>query len=968
MRLGKAIWTAALAALLVGGSLWAHEPTHDEEVNELLDQLRVLHPGVVDPPPEPPPPDPPPPLPPPSSGVPAAIAAMLPGSWLHYGAPWKEAEPAEDPCVGTRFGSILAAWNGWARDGLRYVYVAASGGHGDGCDNGVYRYDIQTGRAENVVPHVALNNFSISGQPFVADGDGVQILPRSSHTGIGSYLDGDWLYLITGSVYGNGKKDGQVWRYHVTEQRWERLPDRRKEDGSVKGNLYALLLHTPDGDVFMGSWSICDVDLVAGRYDRPECRRDFSFDTSSSVAWDPARQGIWHVDKRDKDVGRKVRFLRRLDGIWQVDDSLSGAIPEDVRVGLTSLPGICVVPDQGILVWSKSALLYQWDGATWTTLTPPGGPPLYEKRRVASKWSWDPESQTCIGGSTVAEGLWIYKPTSAAQPEPPTPDPGPDPIPPPGPEPTEGLDIEAKWAIDPTSIASIGGVEVAVAPWTPAPVDQRIERLPGAPDYDALCPGPWEERHYRTNEDLAGTRYNTGGSKSLSNVRVYLHPLKNAAGDVVAYTSGMRIRSDCFEIIGVPDEGRKPQMISNIDLDIGGVGLIVRGLIMAQLPGSRECIVARAKSVTKTQPAFVVVHDSQFYACYSHVHFWGVSPGYTPIYIEMIGNVSAYAGSHVIYVEGSVGRFVYKSNVCFAPGWGHCIKVLSYSALIEGNVFSNAGLDGQTIVSPDGKTKSGGMHPLDMYGCTVTVVRGNTFVYKTTNNVRNIIAFRGRKIWGNCFKGRRLSEDSAEVLRVTEPAYFDPVFWADVAAARPLFDEGYEAAEASPMLFTHLVENNRFIVLLAWRPDSGGEIENVTQAQLSSLRPVDKKDIRLAAKAEAEDILAVCGNARDQAHLDCFLASASDVLLYAYNHVTPTSASNMWQTGKVPSALPIRAPGDWAERYAVWWGEQEGWACDAEGVACAPWDAPLPRVPVEDWGHDPVKQNSPPRVIVKEDS
>ena len=62
--------------------------------------------------------------------------------------------------------------------------------------------------------------------------------------------------------------------------------------------------------------------------------------------------------------------------------------------------------------------------------------------------------------------------------------------------------------------------------------------------------------------------------------------------------------------------------------------------------------------------------------------------------------------------------------------------------------------------------------------------------------------------------------------------------------------------------------------------------------------------------------------------------------------------------------VPIPAPEGWAERYAVYWGAQEGWACDAEGVSCTPWDPPVPRVPVEDWGHDPVRQASPPRVIV----
>ena len=47
------------------------------------------------------------------TGVPAAIAAMAPGSWLHYGAPWEEAAPEVWPCS-KRFKNILSAWNGWA--------------------------------------------------------------------------------------------------------------------------------------------------------------------------------------------------------------------------------------------------------------------------------------------------------------------------------------------------------------------------------------------------------------------------------------------------------------------------------------------------------------------------------------------------------------------------------------------------------------------------------------------------------------------------------------------------------------------------------------------------------------------------------------------------------------------------------------------------------------------------------------
>ena len=258
------------------------------------------------------------------------------------------------------------------------------------------------------------------------------------------------------------------------ERYWERLPDR------THGGVVPFVVNTPNGAVFMSRQGPCAADLVAGTYD---CQSSFYFSSGAGVAWDPARHGIWHVDWR-LEVSN-VRFLRRVDGVWQIDDSLSGPIPEDIRAGLGSLPGICVVPGEGILVWSSSADLYGWDGSEWTTISAPGGPPA-GGRSVASKWSWDDESGTCIGGGTTSDGLWIYKlaagpapvpgpapdpdpgPTPVPDPDPapdPVPDPEPDPVPPPPePDPVEGLDIEAKWGIDRDNLPSIGGLQLAVAP------------------------------------------------------------------------------------------------------------------------------------------------------------------------------------------------------------------------------------------------------------------------------------------------------------------------------------------------------------------------------------------------------------------------------------------------------------------------------------------------------------------------
>lgn len=890
---------------------------------------------------------------PPSANVPAAIAAMPEGTWLNYGRPWDNAAPDVIPC-GKRFGTILSAWNGWARNGLRYIYVAASGGHGDGCDNGVYRYDIQTGRPELYVPHVALNaGFDDdSNKPFVANDNGVQILPRSSHTYQGQYLDGEWLYLITGSVYQRGNGDGQVWRFHTVEKRWERLPDRRLMNGKILGTVAPLALNTPDGTVFIGGRNICDAELVSGTYD---CQNDLIFSVRSSVAWDPIRQGVWHLEPRIP----WARFLRRVDGVWQIDESLSGAIPEDVGADLSSHPGLCIVPDGRVLVWANSSNLHQWDGASWTTITPASGPPHNKKRRVNSKWSWDDEARACIGGSATKEGLWIYKPESYQ---------GADPAKPAEqtsePEPARKPAAEAgvsKWHIDRDNLPSVGGVPVSVAAWQAAPWDQTIERLAGAPDYDAICNGQWAELHYRTNADLAGSRQETEnlGRNGVQNVRVYLHPLLNAEGTVVPYTEGIRGRAQCLEVIGVPLDGQKPQLKANIGVDTAR-GLIVRGVYIAQ--NGNECVAGKGPRVDdRTQLDFVVIHDSEFYGCGGHTHFFGAGAlrHHPQTYVEMIGNVSGYARSHTFYIERSVGRMVYKSNVCFAPGWGHCFKNLAHSSLIEGNVFSNAGLRGEVVSRENsalGRPHRGGMHPLDLYGCTETEVRNNTIIFRTTNSIRNIIAYRARGAWGGCHKGRRLDAVHWEYLPPTSPAYHEPAFWQEVAAAKPLFDEGPEAARASKMLFTHQAEGNRFIVIPAFKGRT-----NVTMATLKSLRPVVKNKLALALKAEATAVFESCAG-----DAVCYYDKASDGLKYAYDHLPDSWRREMVVRGETPAKIPIPVPEGWAERYAVYWGAQDAWMCDPDGSNCAPWDAPVPRMPVENLGWDDVRQEHPPRVILGE--
>ena len=144
-----------------------------DQVERIQGDLQAILDGEpVEPPIDPPviPPIEPPIEPPPSAGVPPAFVALEPGHGMEYGAPWDDVAPNPLLC-GKSFKKILNSWNGWARDGLTAIYVAASGGHKDGCDNSVYRYDIQTGTPELIEPHVELNADLETSRPSVAEVD-----------------------------------------------------------------------------------------------------------------------------------------------------------------------------------------------------------------------------------------------------------------------------------------------------------------------------------------------------------------------------------------------------------------------------------------------------------------------------------------------------------------------------------------------------------------------------------------------------------------------------------------------------------------------------------------------------------------------------------------------------------------------------------------------------------------------------
>ncbi len=969
----------------------------------------------------------------------AEIDAMPAGSWLHYGRPWRDIDPGRENNCGPDFGTVLGAWNGVLWDG-RYVWSWAAGGHGDGCFNGIIRYDLQSGTPEMVVPHLPLNVplcrpfVRASGEencyfePYVSDlpypggmGEliaawhGAFLRPRASHLYNNMVRFGDWIYLLVGAKYGSGKGDVQVWRFNASADdiasTIERLPDRfdpdagpdrdgdGQPDGKRIGGMAVNWIKRPGKPPLLISGStFCQPDLVAGQYN---CTRQkgVHFSTSATMAWDEGRQGVWGIDANKNSL----MFMREVDGQWAFDEILSVTDAAVINKRTPGSAGLCLVPTEtgaNPVIWGQSAELLRWDGQRLQVIDTPGGPGK-GRRRVFNKWTWNEDLGACLGTWTVDEGFWVYKPDFAAgiapvpapalprepdaSPKPRlTAEPGPPPAPglPPAPvfkappnrspsaapakaktpkpraEPTavQGINLKDQWWTNPADYPVFAGHRVAPAPWQPAAWDKPIERQPEAPDYDALCPGPWEELHYRSDEDLAKSAQQMRGivGGGTPNVRVYLHPRVDASGQVVAYTNGVKFDEvQCSEIVGVPIRGEKPQMLGGVKAT--GVGFIVRGLMF-----KGESVRWKGSRATNTYPAFVVLHDLDIYAT---GHLMGDSPPKAPpTYLEFRGNVIGNnIGWHVIYLERSIGQLVALSNVFYGSGRGkHAFKNLAHQSRIEGNVFSNVGIDGQVLAVDSKGRPIVGLMPLDLYLCTETVFRNNTILFRTSESVRSFMAYRGRRAWGNCDKGRRLENGRWEIWPPEDPGYKDPAKWAEIAAAVTAFERGYEAAKAEPWLFTHKVEDNYFIAFNALERN-GAPIDDTRAAQVVSLKPVADNPIRAKLVEEARSLAQDCAKAADRT--DCVRSGMSPGLRYAYDHVSPAHRHAIVATGKLPRGVPIPAPEEWVERSGIFWGVNHFITCSADGSDCQKTGPRPVAAPPYQW--DPVAAASPPRLIME---
>ncbi|GAB4226894.1 MAG: hypothetical protein Tsb0032_33330 [Kiloniellaceae bacterium] len=381
---------------------------------------------------------------------------MPAGSWGQFGEPWSVIDPGREANCGREFTKVLGAWNGVLWDG-RYVWQWAGGGHGDGCNNGLMRYDLATGRPEWVVPHMALNvplcriyvdgngrrdcfnEPYVSARPWPAGMDltkeeklakgpviddvfaieekfGAFLRPRSSHMYNNMVRIGDWVYLIVGDIWGSGKTDFQVWRYNAAVQdiaaSIERVADNYdpraaggRGDVIVGGRGNANWVEPPGRMPFAltGSGRCTPIDLEKGRW-HCESYPGMTTNGTRAALWDATRNGVWLLRPRV----RQLAFYAE-NGLGQLieNPSLSVTSPE-----LSDAGGLCLVPtDAGAdpVMLQSDGDLVRWNGTELDIVSLPGAPKT-ESRRTYNKWIWDNAVGACLGTFTTNEAIWIYKP------------------------------------------------------------------------------------------------------------------------------------------------------------------------------------------------------------------------------------------------------------------------------------------------------------------------------------------------------------------------------------------------------------------------------------------------------------------------------------------------------------------------------------------------------------------------------
>lgn len=974
-----------------------------------------------------------------NSSIPV-IEDLQANTWYEHGRPWRDIDPGREVNCGVDFAKVLGAWNGGVWDGDHF-WNWAGGGHGDGCFNGLIRYNIEEGKAETIVPHEALNVPWCRGpftkangevdcyfEPYVSDvslsdNDNIKkatriiqsdppretiLRPRSSHMYNNMTMNGDWIYLVIGHVYVSTKIDNQVWRVNaaaydkaraagasVAEAQAaaaatiERLPDRTDSQGEIIGGFNVNWVK-PDGeDPFMAGGSmVCEVDIEEGEYDCE--RQNYFLSGSATTVWDEERGGFWAVDSNLD----RILFIRENGNRWEIDNSLSRF--NEPRLGKNlGQAGICLVPtDKGTnpVMWGNHSQLLRWDGTSLSVIDVPGGPGHADRRKVYNKWSWNEDEGVCMGTASVDEGMWVFKPdftdtsiylaegeslsganTDSSDSEPDTePVPTPEPVeePEPTPAPTDPVDpvsterinvFESEGYFQPGAYPTVAGITISPREWDPAAWDERIERQPEAPDYNRVCPGSWREMHVREDADMEGLYWELRSiaRSGVENMRVYVHPLRDTDGRVVAYEGTERANSfrmndfHCAEVIGVENNGEKPQLNGSVSYS-GGGGLIVRGIAFA----TGEGVGWTGSRATNIYPEFIVIHDSHMS---ERGQLMGDSPTHAPYtYLEFRGNVIGNNTDwHLIYLERSIGNLVALSNVFYGSGnSGHSFKNLAHESRLEGNVFSNVDIDGQPLAYDKNDREVTGLMPLDLYACTNTIVRDNTVVFRTSGNVRSFAAYRARRAWGGCDKGERNGDGVWDIWPPESREYDDPKIWAEIAEAAESFEDGYEEAKKEPWLFTHLNEGNRYIVFNKATRGNGEVLNDTDLASIRSLRPVADNTVKAEIDAEARALSKECELLSNPT--TCFENKMSPALQYAYEHLDESWQRAMVKIGSTPRGVPIKAPDEWIERAGLYVGENEFITCNAEGTSCNRNTERFVDSAPREW--DEVEVASPPRV------
>lgn len=919
----------------------------------------------------------------PEPGLNIAVVADLPaGEWVEFGLPWSSLETTgalernRDNC-NRQLDAILGAWNGLAWDGP-YLWNFAGGGHGDGCFNGVVRYDMEAGTPEVALPHAPLNmpllwtyQFDGSGNPtdgwnepyvtttpwpacagldpncdlpkadrlangptfpadefLIQEGIGTEtygplLRPRSSHYYNNLLRDGDWLYLLVGQTYGGTKNDAQVWRYNTTTQAVERLPNRHDGNDQI-GNYNANVVKHPDGRILMFSGArVCEADFAAGSYDCSN--HSINVTNAATLAWDEGRGGFWAIDTQ---LDRLV-FLQEIGTTWTSTTVVNDPILKKSVIGSA---GLCLVPtDTGVnpVIWGDDARLLRWDGTALTEVTGQVGQPATAPGTVLNKWTWNEDLGVCLLAQSWDEGIHAWRPDFSNWQEAGGGDPDPDP----DPEPQPG-----DWT-------TFAGHVAQPAPFTPAAFDQPIEVQPEAPDYAAACPGPWTDLHYTTNAQVAGSAAQTRGLGG--NVRIYLY------GSETPYTGKLELdKVQCGEVIGVEQNGHRPALQGDVAFTKTGAGFIVRGIdFLGDGAPAWACY-----QPTASCPVFVVLHDNRM----GGAGLMGDSdPTLPKTYLELRGNFfGPNLDWHGLYLERSIGKLIALQNVFHASGnAGHALKNLANYSRIEGNVFSNVGLDGQ-MLQRNGKNVVG-LFALDHYACTDSIIRGNTFILRTSGNVPTMLTYRGRNAWGNCDKGARQADGSRPLFPPESAEYLDEDRWAEIATAAEDFALGYEVARVNPELFTHLVEGNTFVVI------EGKPGTTPAAITIHSMRPIADNTVEQNLNDQMAALITLC-NATVPPYDDCWFANASPEVRYVHDHIQENRRAVM-RTGnangrvEVPNSLPIRAPQNWVERTGVYYSPGRTIWCDAAGTTCADVaDLPFDISPAP-W--DAVEVASPPRLL-----